>query len=169
VAARVSHPASATPADNAPAGQATCVILSRQPAASGANLYSAVTCAGADGKWYQTSVQWQVSPTDGIQVLTPDVSPGGSVTLWIASLKPGTTVAISLDGKPLTTLQALADGVVMEPVTIPAGTSLGAHQLRAVGVALDGSVFDHSTELQVVAPQLQVVAPQSEPQQSIGH
>ena len=112
---------------------------------------STTTCLGANGETIGTLVV-ETRPRGGLEVFWPDVWPGGPATVWVGPLKPASDVAVSLDGGRLATFKADASGYVSEGVTMPAGVSLGKHQLRAVGVAPDGGVFDRAIEL-TVAPE----------------
>jgi hypothetical protein len=115
-----------------------------------------VSCPAGDGS--------QVVQTAAIEVVTerPPLGPvmnanlvtatqGGTVTLNIGPVKAGTDVAVTLDGKPLTTLHATADGRLVAPLTVPADIAIGDHLFRATGTVPDGRTFDQTTEVSVTA------------------
>jgi hypothetical protein len=68
------------------------------------------------------------------------VTPGGTVTFTAVSFAPGSTVQVSACSTPVSlgTLTVDSSGHINSSVTMPAGTTLGAHTIAAVGVRTNG-------------------------------
>lgn len=71
------------------------------------------------------------------------VTPGQQVTVTACCFAPGGAVRLELQSDPvlLTTATADAGGAIGALVTIPVGTTLGAHTIRAIGTGRDGAAL----------------------------
>ena len=76
--------------------------------------------------------------------------PGGQAVINGGSVKIGTDVVISLDGRPLTTIHMAEGGDFTVTIALPDDIAIGTHHVRAVGTAPDGGTFDQTVELVVV-------------------
>jgi LPXTG-motif cell wall-anchored protein len=68
------------------------------------------------------------------------VEPGGSTLFTAVSFTPGSTVSVVICSTPVSlgTFTVDSTGHVSQTVTIPAGTTLGAHTIAAVGTRTNG-------------------------------
>ena len=78
--------------------------------------------------------------------------PGGAVFVKGGGMKPGTEIAVSLDGSPSVTVAADALGSFDAGVTLTAETAVGPHVVVVTATAADGTALSRTFEVRVTAP-----------------
>jgi hypothetical protein len=78
-------------------------------------------------------------------------APGGQVVIKGAGCRPGTAVALTLDGGvALATATAAEQGEFVVAATVPAGATVGDHQVVATCAGPDGSIVEFKAPLTVI-------------------
>lgn len=95
----------------------------------------------------------QQYPPDENLVTVSDTTPcpGGAVTITAKTFTPGSTVDVRLDGAPLATPTADAEGVVTVEATVPQTTTVGSHTITASGPGSDNAPMDLTATIDVVS------------------
>lgn len=77
--------------------------------------------------------------------------PGGAVTITAKTFTPGSTVDVRLDGAPLATPTADAEGVITVEATVPDTTPVGSHTITATGPGSDSAPLDLTATIDVTS------------------
>jgi len=91
------------------------------------------------------------STADVITASPSTLAPGQSFEVYACCFAPGASVEITFESTPvlLATVVAGSDGAVRATVAVPAGATLGAHTVRAVGLGADGAARNLVTSVTI--------------------
>lgn len=96
----------------------------------------------------------EVPPTPEVTLSSGTVAAGGSLTVTVSGVTPDTAIEVTLDGEVIGTLTSDAQGAGSVTVTIPAGTTPGAHTIALTGSGVDLSAALTVTAVDVPTPQI---------------